>query len=368
MRGIGGPLLSTSDYTAALQAKLSDASTQAQAELAAQTGVNLNQQRVSQGASSAISLAQNGYNPASDSDNANLVHAIAGGLCLVPGVGPILGAAVEGLWLVGNQVACPLENAFSSIGFGSPSPACGGKVCTTSGNWSVASILSTLSGLHALPKMPKGSFAAFVVPVLAYGAAQNANCKGSAPPATLVDAAVAIWNKSHAGPAVAYLVPALLTSPGGVAPSAMIFAGAGSNVSGSTASAKAGQVANIFYAFGPVQNATAEGLAYKEGAITFWPWNLPSPPGQGQVPGRIVWVNVGAPTPVAAPHVLTMHLGNVPFHLPVAAVTPAALAPKPTRSGAVVATVGLVAVAAVGAALVKTGAVRLPAKISRFLR
>jgi hypothetical protein len=208
-----------------------------------------------------------------------------------------------------------------------------------------------------------------VVPALAYGAAQAANCKGAAPPAAYVDAAVALWNETHAGPAVAYLVPELLASVGGVAPFNLLIAGAGSRVSGTTASAKAGKVANVFYAFGPASRATAEGVAFRGSAITFWPYtSLNAPPGSMTVPPRIVMVNTGAllPPPPAPGRHITLHLGPVPSHLPIKA-TPV-LAPKPTSSGAVVAAASVAGVAALAAVLVKTGAIRLPASLARLFR
>jgi len=308
LRGIGAPLLSTSDYTAALQAKLSDASQSAQAELKAETGVDVNQQRVAQGASSAISLAKNGYNPDSPSDNANLVHAIAGGLCLVPGVGPLLGAAVEGLWLVGNTVACPLENAFASIGFGSPSPACGGKTCSTSGNWTAQSVLED-SGINA-SKLPKGSFASFVIPAIAANTAQSMNCKSGIPPEVVVDAAAAIWNKVHAGPAVDVFVPPLNTTwnPAGVASptGSAIMIPFWQSVSNSNT----GNVdPNLYFAFQPFSQIAAK-LKFTASDVKAH-FAMYFPPGPGlwiTTPGRVVSINSGALLPQTQP--IAVHFGG----------------------------------------------------------
>jgi hypothetical protein len=306
-------------YSAQVQGALAAQSAAVQAQVKDATGVDTQQAAVAKGASSAFGLISNGYNPGSDSDNAQLVHVIAGGLCLVPGIGPLLGGAVEGLWAVGNAVGCPLENAFAAIGFGSPSPACGGHPCTTSGNWTVQSVMQENAGLRALPSMPRGSFAAFVIPMLAYLAAQAADCKGSVPPAIAVDAAVALWNKTHAGPAAAYLVPAMLAGPGGVAPFSLLLAGAGASVTGTTPSARAGQPANIFYAFGPANAAKAEGLAFSGSTVTFNPWaTLSAPPGASVTSPRIVMVNTGALLPQAQP--IAVHFGGK------------TLTPKPTLS------------------------------------
>lgn len=309
-------------FQAQLQTKLSTASSDVQAQIYAQTGVDTNQTRVSQGASSAYSLLQNGYNPDSSSDNANLVHAIAGGLCLIPGAGPVLGAAVEGLWAIGNAVGCPLENAFASIGFGSPSPACGGKVCATSGNWTAQGILQ--SQAH-LPDMPKGSFASIVMPALATYAAQNLNCKGGFPPGMIVDACAAIWNQTHSGPSEDYFVPPLgLYAAGGSADIVPAW--------GSVSNASTGNVdQNVYYAFQSVSSIMA-----RDGGID--PLNFPKAGALlGTSLARKISLNSGAliappappehPVTTVAKHASVIAVGGVVGGLAYAWVTGKAVEP-----------------------------------------
>ena len=193
---------------AQVQANLDAASANVKATVYAQTGVDLNNQRVQQGARSALSLLQNGYNPASDADSAQLIHAIAGGCALIPG-GQIFGAYVELLWQAGNAAACPLENAFASIGMGSPSPACGGQACTRTGPPATAASVIASSELPANWNS-LGSFSSLAVGALATYAAQNMNCKGGVPPGMVVDAVVTMWNQTHSDSAsVLILVPPL---------------------------------------------------------------------------------------------------------------------------------------------------------------
>ena len=318
--------VSTGQYSAALQSAIDQQSASIKATLAAHGGAALTSAQVQQGASSLLSLAQTGYNPDRPGDSANLVHVISGGLCLIPAVGPLLGGAVEGLWAVGNALGCPTEQAFASIGFGSPSPACGGHPCTTSGNWTTASVLTENAG--ALPPMPVGSFASLMVPALAENAAQAADCKPSIPPNVLVDAVVMLWNQNHAGPAVPYFIPAIGETLGGAMGSTMLLGGMGYRVSGSTPSARAGLHPNIYYAFQPASKAVADGLLQVSGTrIVYWPYlTLAGAPGVALTSPRIVMVNSGAaldfqPAVSAAvaaalaastPHHITFHLGPPP--------------------------------------------------------
>ena len=199
----------TATFQSDLQSRYNGAQADVQAQIASRTGVDTSSATVQSGASAAVSLLQNGYDPSSDSDNTQLVQAIAGGLAAIGpatgGVGFILSGAVEALWAIGSQVDCPIESAFASIGFGSKSPACGGQPCTTSGNWSASSIMSD----SQLPAMPRGSFASLVIPAIATNTAKAMNCKSSMPPGQVVDAVVAVWNQIHAGPAVDYFIPPL---------------------------------------------------------------------------------------------------------------------------------------------------------------
>lgn len=193
---------------AQVQANLNALGTSAKAQIQATTGVDLNNQRVQQGATSALSLLQNGYNPASDADSAQLIHAIAGGCALIPG-GAVFGAYIELLWQAGQAVACPLENAFAAIGLGQPSPTCGGAPCTHTGP------PSTPASIIAESELPQnwnqvGSFSSLAVGALATYAAQNLNCKGGVPPGMVIDAVIAVWNQTHSNSDyVSILIPPL---------------------------------------------------------------------------------------------------------------------------------------------------------------
>jgi hypothetical protein len=318
--GLGGPL-TTSQFSADLQARLSAQSASVQQTIASETGVDTNNARVSQGAQSAATLIQHGYDPNSAADSANLIHAIAGGAALIPGAGPILAGAIEALWLVGNQIACPVTNAFASIGMGTP---CGAPPCkTTGGPFTTAQLLT--SNASQLPSMPTGSFASLAVPAIATYAAQAGNCKGGMPPGSIVDAVVAVWNAVHAGPPIGYFIPPIAELDGSVTPDVL---GLWGQESGTTPAAKAGKDPNVYYGFGPVQKIVSDGY-YQSNP----PSNLneaqdwaaftvpPAPAGMDFTSPRIVLVNSGAFVPPPPPG--KKHLD---FHLGPPAPPPTALA------------------------------------------
>ncbi len=294
---------STADLAKAVQANLSSQTASVQATIQAQTGVDVTDQKTLQGASAAVSLLQNGYDPSSKSDNANLVHVISGGLCLVPGIGPLLGGAVEALYAVGNVIACPVTDAFAAIGFGT---RCDAPPCSTSGNWTTASVMKENAG--RLPPMPRGSFSSLAVPALASSAAQWGNCKPGPNASAVVDAVVNTWNLTHAGPAVPYLVPAIQEASGHTG--SVLLGGAQASVSGTTPSARAGIVPNIFYAFQPVSKAVADGVLTVNGTrVAYQALGASAMAGYGLTPPRIVMVNGGALLPQPAAHALALHLG-----------------------------------------------------------
>jgi hypothetical protein len=362
-RGIGrignlGPI-STGAFSAQLEAQIKTQSSSVQQTLAAQTGVDTTDAHVAQGAQSAATLVQNGYNPNSSGDNQNLIHAIAGGLALIPGAGPLLAGAVEGLWLIGSQIACPVTNAFASVGLGTP---CGAPPCKTSGNWTPAGLLS--SNARELPATPAGSFASLAVPALATYAAQAGNCKGGMPPDVVVDAVVAIWNKTHAGPAASYFVPPIATLSGSITADLL---GIQNQTSGSTPAARAGKDPNVYYAFGPIAAILKDGYYQSnppKNVNAAQPWAafaVPSAPaGMAFTQPRIVMVNTGAllpPPPPAPKKSLAFHLAPPPakkslaLHLAPPSSTAAKVAApaKPMSTGGKVAAV---AAAGGGAALV----------------
>lgn len=192
----------TDSLHAQLASKLSSAGPAVQGTIAAQTGLDLQNQRVSAGAQAAASLAANGFDPNSSGDQQKLVDAIAGGLTLIPGAGPLLGAATEAVYQIGSAIACPVTNAFASIGLGVP---CNAPVCRTSGHWTPQTILAA----SGLPRPPKGSFAELVEGALAFYAAKAENCAGGFSASDVVDAAVAIRNHLYSPPAEIVFVPPL---------------------------------------------------------------------------------------------------------------------------------------------------------------
>jgi len=355
----------TADYAAALQSQVNSLNASAKAQINSITGSDANTQRISQGASSAQSLIQNGYNPDSSSDNQNLVHVISGGLCLVPGVGPLLGGAVEALWVVGNAVEAPLQNALASIGLGFPT---GLPPCKTSGSWTPATIFNANKG--ALPAMPSGSFAQLAVAALATAASMRANCQATPPAAAVVDAIVSMWNQTHQGPAAPYYVPSLLVQPGtlSAAPS-LLLSGAGAHVSGTTAAAKAGQVFNVFYAFGPLSAPSKVlGIDLSKTPASKWPMAAQSfllagafaPPGLLMTAPRSVQVNTGAFIPPRQARTINLHLGPVPTHLVDAAAAPKAPAPAASSRAPLI--------LAGGAAVLGAAAWNIPAAKAAILR
>jgi hypothetical protein len=309
----------TSILTAELQARLNAQAASVQQTIADETGVDTTNARTAQGAASAATLLQHGYDPSNSSDNANLVHAIAGGAALIPGPGPILAGAIEGLWLVGNAIACPVTDAFASIGLGTP---CGSPPCKSSGNWSAAELLTTYA--HALPAMPLGSFASLCVPALAMYAANAANCKGGMPPDVIIDAVVAIWNATHAGPAVGYFIPPISELGNSITPAMLVV---WTQNSGTTPAGRAGMDPNAYYGFGPVQKIISDGYyesnppADINRAQDWQPFSIaPTPPGMSASTPRIVSVNSGALLPPTKKH-LDLHLGPAPAPAPAAMST-----------------------------------------------
>jgi hypothetical protein len=295
-RGLGTDLQTsvTAEFNSQLSTRLTAAGTAGAAQLQSLTGVNVNNARVAAGAAATVALAKSGYNPADPGSDALLIHAISGGLCLIPGVGPLLGAYVELMWQIGNAVACPVQKFFSSIGLSQGD--CDSPPCASSGNWSAGGLLLGASQSHGLPPMPVGSFASFVVPALAAYLAQADNCKGGFPPSVVVDAAVNIWNATHAGPAVDLYVPPLSPTLTG-----LDILPHWQNATGCLPNGVCDTDPNVAYAFAPLSS-------------TYW-GNLasapPPPPYAGFVGAydapRTVSVHTGAP--ISATKAITMHLG-----------------------------------------------------------
>lgn len=361
-------------YQANLQSRVNALGPQAAAALQAETGVDVNQARVAQGAAAALSLAQNGFDPSSQQDEQELVAAVAGALCLVPVVGPALGACLEVMYQVFNAASCPLEHAFASIGLiPDLPPGCGGPPCTSSGNWTTAGILSANAG--QLPTLRDGTFAKLTVSALAHGAAQAANCKTSVPPGILVDAIVRIWNQTHAGPAAQILVPPLQqTNKGIVAFGRPTLLTTWQNVSGGGGlAAQAGKDPYAYYAFGrvidmdPADNANMSGLPSGAGPWTPWPV-APNPPLLTSTSGnltsdwtdapRVVLVNMGPPiaqdtsqTSAAAAAAAAAAFQAAQSQAEFDAATAAASQPPSTAKTVAVAAVSAVSAVALGGTL-----------------
>lgn len=317
----------TADFNAQLNAKLSSASGDTQAYISQQTGVNVQNARAQAGAAAAVSLAQHGYDVGNMADNEALVTAIAGGVALIPGVGPVLAVAIETLWQVGKIAACPVQSAFAELGMASLPPSCGGQPCVRSGR--AATPFDILSG-SALPSMPIGSFASLVIPALATQAAKSDNCQAAFPPSVIVDGIAAIWNQTHAGPPVDYYIPPLnATSP--------IIPCIGGDLSACASDP------HVIYAFQPMSLTPG------------WSWLAANPVGRDpssginysmfpQEPARILSLNSGA---LLDPATVSRKIVAIHFGPAVASSTPVATAAKAAAGTAAVVGVGGLAVAAV---------------------
>ena len=281
-----------------LQGQIDRLDAAGKAELESVAGVDASNPRVQQGAVSALSLVQHGFTPGNEADEAALIHTIAGGLCLAGPVGAAIGAYIEALWQVGNALACPTERLFASLGFGDPSPACGGQPCASTGHWTTQGVMAA----SRLPDLVTGTFRALAIPALATYIAQASNCKANFPPSVVVDGAVAMWNAVHEGPSVDLYVPPLFS----MATSEGIVLPFWDNVTGClTSDPKTCNVdPNVYYAFYP---------------ILLMPWAsldqivqaAPPPPEVTPLdPPRIVSIQGGALLPADHPRVVSLHFGS----------------------------------------------------------
>ena len=166
-----------------------------QAQWDAATTPQANAARVETGVVAATDLISNGYNPDNPGDNQKLIVAIAGGLSLVPAIGPILGGALLALDAGGEAIAKLLEQA-GIIWFG----------CRSSGNWTPQLVLT--AGGRA-PLMQPGSFSALVAPMIAQDIANANNCKASFGPYAVLTAAATMWNAGATGPSMTVYIPSL---------------------------------------------------------------------------------------------------------------------------------------------------------------
>jgi hypothetical protein len=200
---------------------------------ASQTNV-ANAQRVTNGAIAAESLVQNGYNPNDDADNQKAITAVAGGLSLIPGIGPVLGGAL----LILDAIALGAAKLLEAIGLISP------PYCNSTGNWTPAKVLAPFPSLPTTP----GTFAALATAALATNAADSLNCKPHYPPSWVLTGVATLWNQNSSGNPVQIWIPNL--DPSGV----QIFApqqGGGPSLDTLTS-----------YAFQPLANVPLGYVAY----------------------------------------------------------------------------------------------------------
>lgn len=192
----------------AINAATGDVKTSLQQAWDNQTGQAATAQRIQDGAADAGELVTNGFDPDNAGDRQKLVGAIAGGLALIPGPGPVLAGVFEGMYQVGNALA-PIINKLWPQGCWHSGPL------TTSKDV-FAMWPQIITGHGSLPPMPHGSFAELVMNALAAAEADSWNCKSTPQPQQIVAGLAAIWNAHASGPAQDIFVPALslLFGPG----------------------------------------------------------------------------------------------------------------------------------------------------------
>jgi hypothetical protein len=180
-----------------------------------QTSDAATEQRVQQGAQDAGDLVTHGFDPGNPADQQKMIGAIAGGLALIPGPGPLLAGALEGMYQLGNALA-PVLNKLWPTGCWHTGPN------TKPGD--IMQMWPRVPGnTGKLPPMPSGSFAELVMNALAAAEADTFNCKNPPGPATIVAGLAQMWNNHASGPPVDVFVPALslMFGTGGVDTSAI---------------------------------------------------------------------------------------------------------------------------------------------------
>jgi hypothetical protein len=173
---------------AAGQAQLAKLGGQAKATWDASQTALANNLRIVNGANAAAGLLQNGYDPNSDADNQAAITAVAGGLSLIPAVGPLLGGAL----LILDAIALGIAKGLEAIGL-IAKPGC----FNTQGTWTPAQIVASTFP-NGIP-YPPGSFATLVVAALAQNTADRLNCKPTYPNEWILTGIVALWNAGTVG-------------------------------------------------------------------------------------------------------------------------------------------------------------------------
>ncbi len=181
---------------AAAQAAIANAPPGAQAAWSQATGGDANASRINNGAQSALSLIQNGYDQNNLADEQKLISAIAAGVSLIPGYGIVFAGALELL----NQVALGIGDALQAVGL-IPKPG-----CQSTGTFTTASKLAEWQSRGA--DVTPGTFGALAWPALAHNVAIFRNCqKGGLDNAMLLQALVNVWNSTMTGSAVSVFAP-----------------------------------------------------------------------------------------------------------------------------------------------------------------
>jgi hypothetical protein len=342
----------TASYTAQIGANLqSNASAAGASYIQAQTGVDVTQGRVASGVAAAGHLATNGFDPTNPDDRQAMVATIAGGLSLIPAVGPALGAALEALYQIAQPLACPTAKFFHAVGL--TQSDCDSPPCSYSGP---APTVDSLASSFAQPPAAGGpGFAQMVNGALLTNAASALACKSSVPPSVIVDGIVTIWNRTHQGPAVDIYIPPLLP----MMPLIPQWGSVNNRYTGSVDP-------NLYYAFTPA-------------STTYWSEDLsqaPAPPPNSAPPANIygalyaawpfeafpsparyVQVNQGALIePTAATHVARLQVAGIVRAAQAAqAAQAAAGSSAASTAGAVVAGVGVAALLATAVVSWATG-------------
>jgi hypothetical protein len=284
----------SASFSSYVNGKVSGLGAQGSAWVQSNTGVDASNPRVAAGASAAATLVSNGFDPTSASDRQAMVSVIAGGLCLIPGVGPILGSALEVLYQIAQPLACPTAKLFHTLGISASD--CDSPPCSYQGPAPTAETIQNNFDKPVTLHFP-GSFGQITWGALCTNAASAMACKSSVPYDVVVDAVVAMWNATRQGPAADIYVPPLGIAPDGMSPTLPIVP-TWDQGSGGYWSQTGGVDPNVYYAFFPM-------------VMTPWQTLSAAPPGPGQKnvlgsysPARTVSVNTGvlvstAPAPRA---------------------------------------------------------------------
>jgi len=300
----------SASYFASVSDKVNSLQSDARSTIEGTVGTDpQNEQRAANGASAVISLSQNGYNPDSPEDNGKVISVIVGGLAALgpatAGVSVLVAGGLEALWQFGNAIACPVSDAFASVGLGT---GCNFGSHTT-GNFTAS---KELEGDQ--PPMPSGSYAQLVMAALAHYTAQQGNCQGGFPPDVIVDAVTAIWNQTHQGPSIQVYVPPLTNS---TVNSPIIATGGGTTQINNQTIVNP----NITYAFQPMSEVLSSPLYHGNLAA---PFGLPSLP---------AWIGYSPPLGYSPPRTINVNTGPlvkrvVPLHaIPIASTSSAVTFP-----------------------------------------